>query len=159
MFLALPSNSLPFVSKNDDAAKVRNFWVMACEVRFTICDLRLYHRPETEDRMVLIALRACRLSEAVKDPDYTPYLANRKSHLANWVILLPAGAFRGMGRRKRGEEGGDGRRAGAYRCRSLSPRRPSPPVPSGRPHHSAANAVSERNPLPVLADPWPQRTQ
>ena len=33
MFLALPSNPLPIVSKNDDAAKVRNFWVMACEVR------------------------------------------------------------------------------------------------------------------------------
>ena len=38
MFLALPSNSLPIVSKNDDAAKVRNFWVMACEVRFAICE-------------------------------------------------------------------------------------------------------------------------
>ena len=61
--------------------------------------------PITTLRMVLIALRACRLSEAVKDPDHTPYLANRTSHPANREIPLNAGALRGMVRRKRGEEG------------------------------------------------------
>ena len=45
------------------------------------------------------------------------------------------------GRRK-----GAGRRAGACRCWSLFPRRPSPPVPSGGPRHSAANAVSSGTP-------------
>ena len=55
--------------------------------------------------------------------------------------------------RKRGEEGGDGRRGKRLRQRHVPTRRPSPPVPSGGPHHSAANAVSKRNPLPIPAGP------
>ena len=55
--------------------------------------------------------------------------------------------------RKRGEKRGDGRRVRTCRCRSLFPRRPSPPVPSGGPHHSAANEVSKRNPLPIPTGP------
>ena len=96
--------------------------------------------PTTTLRMVLIALRACRLSEAVKAPDHTPYLANRKSHPANREIPLTAGAFRGMVRRKRGEEGGDGRRVTVFVLHRIAlaqeqvpprrPHRPSPCIPS-----------------------------
>ena len=46
------------------------------------------------------------------------------------------------GRRK-----GDGRRAGACRCRSLFPRRPSPPVPSGAPPPFRCERSEQRNPL------------
>ena len=60
-------------------------------------------------RMVLIALRAYRLSEAVK----APLIIHRTSQIANREIPLNATAFRGMVRRKRGEEremgGGTGR--------------------------------------------------
>ena len=40
--------------------------------------------------------------------------------------------------------------AGSTSALALSSRRrPSPPAPSGGPHHSAANAVSKRKPLPL----------
>ncbi len=56
--------------------------------------------PITTLRMVLIALRACRLSEAVKPP----LIIHRTPQIANREIPLNATAFRGMVRRKRGEE-------------------------------------------------------
>ena len=68
-----------------------------------------------------------------------------------WGIPLNAGALRGMVRRKRGEKREMG--AGSTPALALSSRRPSPPVPSGEPHHSAANAVSKRNLLPIPAGP------
>ena len=122
--------------------------------------------PITTLRMVLIALRACRLSEAVKDPDHTPYLANRKSQIANREIPLNAAAFRGMvglhpellevpppvaaewcGVTAKKDYG---RRAGACRCRSLFPRRPSPPFSSGSPPPFRCERSERRNPL----HPW-----
>ncbi len=50
------------------------------------------------------------------------------------------------------------RRAPPFRCERSE--QAEPPACSGEPHHSAANAVSKRNPLPVPASPTiPLRTQ
>ncbi len=122
--------------------------------------------PITTLRMVLIALRACRLSEAVKDPliiHRTSQIVNRKSQIVNREIPLNAAAFRGMvglhpellevpppvaaewcGVTAKKDYG---RRAGACRCRNLFPRRPSPPVPSGGPPPFRCERSERRNPL------------
>jgi len=64
-----------------------------------------------------------------------------------------------MVRRKRGEEGEMGGGLGSAVAGAFSLAAHLPPVPSGGLHHSAANTVSERNPLPLPAGPWPLRTQ
>ena len=108
--------------------------------------------PITTLRMVLIALRACRLSEAVFVYDNTSHVVNRKSGDSAQRCRVSRNGAPQAGRRK-----GDGRRAGACRCRSLFPRRPSPPVPSGGPRHSTANAVSGGIPC-ILGRTSPWRT-
>jgi hypothetical protein len=68
-------------------------------------------------------------------------------------IPLNAVAFRGMVRRNRGEEGemgGGGKGSGNGTPQAAAH---LPPVSSGGLHHSAANAVSKRNLLPVPAGP------
>ena len=114
------------------------------DVLFAVCRIALPGFRPWRDVGDLRRARCVRISAEVEPPHCdgsTAFAAAEVLPRMQGIPQLTAFAAEWWGPPE-GTGGGDGRRGGACRCRSLFPRRPSPPVPSGRPHHSAANAVS-----------------